>query len=137
MEWSCYLIYCLDNNATYIGSTNNFKNRLKKHNTGKGAKRTKGHLWAPAILISGFPSKDACLSFESCWKRMCHYRKQKKLDLINFIKKSNYRYGKNPLENRFLDLMIYLWTTFFFHFLIITMKIDCDLFFPAIVIVRT
>ena len=31
--------------VTYVGYTNNLKNRLKKHNTSKGAKFTKGRFW--------------------------------------------------------------------------------------------
>ena len=35
-----------DNRYTsYVGYTNNLKNRLKKHNEGKGAKSTRGKKW--------------------------------------------------------------------------------------------
>ena len=30
---------------TYVGYTNNLNNRLKKHNSNKGAKSTKGYKW--------------------------------------------------------------------------------------------
>ena len=30
---------------TYVGYTFNLRNRLQKHNSGKGAKSTKGHKW--------------------------------------------------------------------------------------------
>ena len=30
---------------TYVGYTNNLKNRLDKHNNNQGAKSTKGHKW--------------------------------------------------------------------------------------------
>ena len=36
------------NNTSYVGYTNNLKERLKKHNSSKGAKFTKGKKW---ILI--------------------------------------------------------------------------------------
>jgi len=133
-SWLCYLIYTIEKNQTYIGATNNFKNRIKKHNSGKGAKRTKGNLWAPAILITGFTSKESCLSFESCWKRMCHRRSNKKLDLINLIKNSNYHYGKCSLENRFYDLMIYLWSNFFYHPLVVIPIVKMQLVLPANII---
>jgi len=36
------------NNTSYVGYTNNLKERLKKHNSSKGAKFTRGKQW---ILI--------------------------------------------------------------------------------------
>ena len=36
------------NNTSYVGYTNNLKERLKKHNSSKGAKFTRGKKW---ILI--------------------------------------------------------------------------------------
>ena len=33
------------NNKTYVGFTTNYKKRLLKHNSGKGAKSTKGYQW--------------------------------------------------------------------------------------------
>ena len=115
-QWSCYLLSACENNQTYIGSTNNFQKRLKKHNSGKGARRTKGYTWIPVLVIEGFPSKESCLSFESCWKRICHHRKQKKLNVINLFCGMHYRYVKtNYVENRLLDLMVYLWYNYLFY----------------------
>jgi len=34
-----------DNYVSYVGYTNNLKNRIKLHNSGKGAKFTKGKKW--------------------------------------------------------------------------------------------
>ena len=33
------------NNITYVGYTNDLQNRIKLHNTGKGAKFTRGRKW--------------------------------------------------------------------------------------------
>ena len=45
-----YYVYILINlnkksNPTYVGYTNNITNRLKLHNTSKGAKFTRGRIW--------------------------------------------------------------------------------------------
>ena len=44
-----YYVYMLKSkgykSVTYVGYTNNMNNRLKLHNTGKGAKFTRGRKW--------------------------------------------------------------------------------------------
>ena len=50
-------------NKTYVGYTNNLKNRLKKHNSNKGAKSTKGYKWL-LIYKKKFKSKNEAMSFE-------------------------------------------------------------------------
>ena len=47
MKYYVYLIisYHKKKLVTYVGYTNNIKNRLKLHNTSKGAKFTKGRFW--------------------------------------------------------------------------------------------
>jgi len=47
MTYFVYLIGSNRNNklTTYVGYTNNLKNRIKLHNEGKGAKFTKGRKW--------------------------------------------------------------------------------------------
>ena len=45
-----YYVYMLKTvsgfkNKTYVGYTNNLESRLKKHNSNKGAKATKGYKW--------------------------------------------------------------------------------------------
>ena len=128
-NWSCYLIYC--DNKTYIGSTNDFPKRLKNHNTGKGAKRTHGNVWLPAIVLEGFGSKESCLSFETCWKRLYYSRTigKRKLRTINLIKGTNYEYGKDGVDNRLLDLMVYAWFNYLFYRVIVRYRIN--LILPA------
>ena len=51
------------NNKTYVGFTTNYKKRLLKHNSGKGAKSTKGYKWI-LIYKKLFFSKSKALKFE-------------------------------------------------------------------------
>ena len=48
---------------TYVGYTNNVLLRLKKHNSNKGAKSTKGYKWL-LIYDKKFKSKKEAMSFE-------------------------------------------------------------------------
>ena len=78
----CYLLYNNDN-KTYIGSTNNFKRRLRQHNCELvgGAKYTtafKGtHGWSPIVKVEGFADKRVALSFE--WRMKKRRNSQNKL----------------------------------------------------------
>jgi len=49
--------------VTYVGYTNNMNNRLKQHNTGKGAKFTRGRKWK-IIYKEKFSSKKEAISRE-------------------------------------------------------------------------
>ena len=48
---------------TYVGYTNNLKNRLKLHNKGKGAKFTRGRKWK-LIYKEKFSTKKKAMSRE-------------------------------------------------------------------------
>ena len=63
-----YYVYMLKsishlNNKTYVGFTTNYKKRLVKHNSGTGAKSTKGYKWV-LIYKKLFLSKTNALKFE-------------------------------------------------------------------------
>ena len=63
-----YYVYMLKSislakKKTYVGFTNNLKNRLKKHNSNKGAKSTKGYLWI-IIYRRYFKIKNEAMSYE-------------------------------------------------------------------------
>ena len=58
---------------TYVGYTNNLKNRLKNHNSNKGAKYTKGNKWK-LIYKKKFLSKKKAMSYEYILK---HDRKER------------------------------------------------------------
>ena len=66
---------------TYVGYTNNLKNRLKNHNSNKGAKYTKGNKWK-IIYKKNFLSKKKAMSYEYILK---HDRK-KRLKIYNNYK---------------------------------------------------
>jgi len=58
-NWSCYLLSCSDG-TYYCGVTKNMKKRLKKHNSGKGAKYTRNRrpVWCIA-KVDGFTKSEA------------------------------------------------------------------------------
>jgi len=64
-------------NKSYVGYTNNIKNRLAKHNSNKGAKATKGYKWE-LIFKKRFLKKNEALSYEFKLKN----DKKKRSDLI-------------------------------------------------------
>jgi|TARA_E500000178_G_C16950095_1_gene720808 putative endonuclease len=78
MSYYVYLLKCLTPgvNKSYVGYTNNLKLRLKKHNTNKGAKSTKGYKWS-IIYSKKFNNKSTAMSFEYNLKN--NYQLRKKL----------------------------------------------------------
>ena len=62
-----YYVYMLKSQGTkpvtYIGYTNNIKKRLALHNSGKGAKFTRGRIWK-LIYKEIFKSKSKAISRE-------------------------------------------------------------------------
>ena len=82
----CYFTYMIKSvspgtKKTYVGYTNNIKNRLEKHNSNKGAKSTKGYKWL-LIYNKKFKSKSEAMSFEYKLKKDKSLRKK---ILENFI----------------------------------------------------
>ena len=65
-----YIIKTLDGylKKTYVGYSTNVNLRLKKHNTSKGAKATRGYKWK-IIYKKRFWSKSEALSFEYSLKK--------------------------------------------------------------------
>jgi putative endonuclease len=62
-----YYVYMLKSKSiktvTYVGYTNNLEKRIKLHNTGKGAKFTRGRKWV-LIYKEKFKSKKEAISRE-------------------------------------------------------------------------
>ena len=56
---------------TYVGYTNNLKKRIKLHNSGKGAKFTKGRKWI-LIYKEKYKSKKEAISREYYIKKIDH-----------------------------------------------------------------
>jgi len=67
---------------TYVGYTNNLKNRIEKHNSNKGAKSTKGYKWL-LIYSKKFKSKNKAMSYEYKLKKNKILRNKIKLKAIN------------------------------------------------------
>tara|TARA_B110001452_G_scaffold213077_1_gene183767 strand:+ start:53 stop:298 length:246 start_codon:yes stop_codon:yes gene_type:complete len=62
-------------NKTYVGYTNNLILRLKKHNSNKGAKSTKGFKWL-LIYNKKFKTKSEAMSYEYKLKNNKNKRKE-------------------------------------------------------------
>ena len=80
MSYFVYLIgnYKKSKVTTYVGYTNNLNNRLKLHNSGKGAKFTRGRIWKLLYFETFKTKKEAIL-------RECYIKKKRKFR--NFVKK--------------------------------------------------
>ena len=70
MSYFVYVIGSLKNSKpkTYVGSTKDLNERLKKHNSGKGAKSTRGRKWK-IIYHEIFNSKKKALRREYYLKK--------------------------------------------------------------------
>ncbi len=115
--WLCYLLKSNNSNKTYVGATINLIARLEKHNKGKGAKYTKGEQWGVLCYITGFETKQQCLSFEKNFQRMRRYRK-----------KTGYKYTKCTKTNRYLDLFGLVnkqWSRYVPSPSLVPLKINC------------
>ena len=66
------------NSVTYVGYTKNLQNRIRLHNTGKGAKFTRGRKWK-LIYKEKYKTKSKAISRE-------YYIKKNRL-IRNIIKK--------------------------------------------------
>ena len=80
MSYFVYLIgnYKKSKVTTYVGYTNNLENRLKLHNSGKGAKFTRGRIWKLLYSEKFKTKKEAIL-------RECYIKKNRKFR--DFVKK--------------------------------------------------
>lgn len=75
-QYVCYMLQStVEPRYTYIGCTNNPRQRLRRHNGElvNGAKATRAHRpWRMVRLVTGFETKREALRFEWCWK---HWKK--------------------------------------------------------------
>jgi len=77
--WVVYLLECNDG-SYYCGITNNLDRRIQEHNSGSGAKYTRGR--TPVKLLTSSEAKDrsAALKLESAVKKQ---RKNKKVQFLS------------------------------------------------------
>ena len=85
-----YYVYILINynkksNPTYVGYTNNITNRLKLHNTSKGAKFTRGRIWN-IIYKKRYRNKSIAMQNEYKIKHNLKLRAKIKSDYLRKIK---------------------------------------------------
>lgn len=76
----CYFVYVIGSlknsrPKTYVGWTKDLNERLRKHNSGKGAKSTKGRKWK-IIYHEIFNSKEKALKREYYLKKDRIFRKE-------------------------------------------------------------
>ncbi|MBA4381267.1 MAG: hypothetical protein C0406_01765 [Sideroxydans sp.] len=67
MSWYCYLLRCADD-TLYCGITNDLDKRLAAHNTGEGAKYTRGR--SPLTLVY----RESCVDKSAALKRECEIK---------------------------------------------------------------
>ena len=79
MAFYVYMIksITLGSKKTYVGYTNNIRQRLLKHNSNKGAKSTMGYKWV-VIYKRYFKNKNEAMSYEYRLKN----DKRKRLKLL-------------------------------------------------------
>ena len=77
-----FYVYMLKSNTvkpiTYVGYTNNLKKRINLHNSGKGAKFTRGRKWR-LIYKEVFKSKSKAISREYYIKKNKTFRNKVKI----------------------------------------------------------
>ena len=69
-----YILYNYTREVSYVGYTNDIQKRLQAHNSGKGAKFTKGGFW-DLIFFKKFKSKILAMQFEYKLKKNKKLRK--------------------------------------------------------------
>ena len=84
MTYFVYMLISISRNKkkTYVGYTNNLVERLKKHNSNKGAKSTKGYKWK-VIFKKKFLTKSKAMRYEYKLKKNRRMR-------LRIIKNSKY-----------------------------------------------
>ena len=82
MTFFVYMLKCITPNIkkSYVGYSINVELRLKKHNSGKGAKSTRGYLWI-VIYKKKFKDKNKAMSYE--YKLKKDKKKRSKILLKN------------------------------------------------------
>jgi len=77
-KWHLYVLLCKDG-TLYCGITNDLERRIAQHNTGKGARYTRGR--GPLTLRRSWPqqSKSAALKAEFAFKRLSRAAKEARL----------------------------------------------------------
>jgi len=76
--WYAYILECADK-TLYTGTTNDVEKRVAKHNSGKGAKYTKGRGPVKVLYTRSFESRAEACKQEYLLKQ---YSKAEKMEVI-------------------------------------------------------
>jgi len=79
MNWLVYMLECSDN-SIYTGITNNLEERLKKHQSGNGAKYLRGRLPIKLVYKENFINRSEATKREIVIKKM---NRKDKILLLN------------------------------------------------------
>lgn len=77
-SWLLYILRCSDG-TLYTGITNDLKKRLVAHNSGKGAKYTRGRGPCEVMATCKFPNRSTSSKAEAMFKKLS---RQQKLNAI-------------------------------------------------------
>ena len=80
MNWLVYMLECSDN-SIYTGITNNLEERLKKHESGNGAKYLRGRLPIKLVYKEKFLNRSEATKREIYIKKMSKKEKKHLIDL--------------------------------------------------------
>jgi putative endonuclease len=83
-NWFAYILECGDG-SLYAGSTNDLKNRVETHSTGKGAKYTRSHLPVSLVYSEELADRSLAAKRESEIKKLS---RKEKLALVRGFKKN-------------------------------------------------
>ena len=81
-SWYVYILRCKDG-TLYTGSTDDVQRRLAVHNSGKGAKYTRGRLPVEVVYA------EACESYSAALKREYAIKQLNRQEKLNMIEKQN------------------------------------------------
>tara|TARA_B100000674_G_C37901108_1_gene943796 strand:+ start:334 stop:774 length:441 start_codon:yes stop_codon:yes gene_type:complete len=76
--WYLYIVLCSDT-SLYTGITTNIKRRIKQHNTGQGAKYTRGRGPVELVHLRQYKNRSDASKAEAKFKK---YKRKKKLQTI-------------------------------------------------------
>ena len=85
-QWVVYLVRCSDK-SLYCGITNNLKNRLAEHNSGKGAKYTRSRRPVTLVGTSSEMTRSEALKLEYRIKQVPSDKKQIELTIFKMNNK--------------------------------------------------
>jgi putative endonuclease len=75
MSFYVYILLCMDG-SFYTGYTGDLNERMKQHESGKGAKYTKSHPPQKMAYVELFGSRGAAMKRERAIKKLSHKQKQ-------------------------------------------------------------